>query len=516
MITTCNSPVAITRIRTFSVTCVMAFSTMPTDAESYFGGTSSIARTPKGSFNSLITTSRNANVAGPLSDLTINSGYPSLFNISTVSLIAVWSSTPLHWTNMLQIIILGLTFTTRNGVAALGVLSVVSVNEEPVIHACNKQTVLLFMPSFVNVRPPRATNANAAPIAIRVMTTCFVVAISWSGGFNGWIFDLAVLVSPTSPSPKSVHHGLVFFCLNEWFQRSFMWSHQSVPCHPIGWNFLWSNQHLFDEWKMLKRWSTLLNEKCCVSFFVFEIVLLEHNSLLVFLWVFANSAFFKWHKSIKFAKWTVFPSFFAGRTTSDFYFTFFTHHAGKFFNLSHYLSTAPCNWFSFLALGWSCPNFKTCTVYGRVVFWSFESLQLTHLFPSRSLARKIWNLVVLTHSSERSTPCCFDPYRHWQIVSDNLFMLALMLSHYIDVCQWDRECFIIKVVKLQSKFFMVSEKFSTHGPRIFCVASLFVAFFGFNIMLLLETSLCYRLRSCTIGKSWNSVWTRNSVFFSSD
>ena len=39
-----------------------------------------------------------------------------------------------------------------------------------------------------------------------------------------------------------------------------------------------------------------------------------------------------------------------------------------------------------------------------VVFWISESLPCTHLYPSGSRVRKMWNLVVPVHSSERWTP----------------------------------------------------------------------------------------------------------------
>ena len=72
---------------------------------------------PKRSFNSLATASRNDRTASSSPDDTINSGYPSLFRDSTVSLIAARSSTPLHCTSMLLIMLLGLTFNTKNAAA---------------------------------------------------------------------------------------------------------------------------------------------------------------------------------------------------------------------------------------------------------------------------------------------------------------------------------------------------------------------------------------------------------------
>ena len=41
---------------------------------------------------------------------------------------------------------------------------------------------------------------------------------------------------------------------------------------------------------------------------------------------------------------------------------------------------------------------------GLVVFWIFVGLPFTHLYPSRSLARRVRNLAVAMHSSERLTP----------------------------------------------------------------------------------------------------------------
>ena len=78
----------------------MAFYTMPADAETYVGGACAIALTPKRSFCSLIPASRNAVMAGSVSDMTLNAGYPSRFSASTVSLIAAWPSTPSHCASM--------------------------------------------------------------------------------------------------------------------------------------------------------------------------------------------------------------------------------------------------------------------------------------------------------------------------------------------------------------------------------------------------------------------------------
>ena len=83
-----------TRDRIFSFTSLMAFSTMPADAESYFGGACAMALTPKRSLRRGILTCL-------VHCLTINFGYSSLFSDSTRTLIAAWSSTPLHCTVML-------------------------------------------------------------------------------------------------------------------------------------------------------------------------------------------------------------------------------------------------------------------------------------------------------------------------------------------------------------------------------------------------------------------------------
>ena len=86
-----NSRAAITSVRTFSFTSLMAFSTMPAAAESYYGRACAFALAPKRSVHSLATASRDALIAGSLSSRTKNSGYPSLFRDSTVSVRAVWS-----------------------------------------------------------------------------------------------------------------------------------------------------------------------------------------------------------------------------------------------------------------------------------------------------------------------------------------------------------------------------------------------------------------------------------------
>ena len=66
----------------------------------------------------------------------------------------------------------------------------------------------------------------------------------------------------------------------------------------------------------------------------------------------------------------------------------------------------------------------------------------------------------------------------------------LSLSHHVDVFQWDRECFIVWAVKLQTWFFMMSrEKFSSPGPRIFCSASFFFRLLRLQRHLLAQCDL---------------------------
>ena len=123
----------------------------------------------------------------------------------------------------------------------------------------------------------------------------------------------------------------------------------------------------------------------------------------------------------------------------------------------------------------SYPSFKPYTV------WS-GSL-------SGYLAHGIWNLVVSVHSSERVTPFA---WVHEPLVrcAETLIFNRLSLVS-LHVFQWDRNGFITWIVKLQTRFFMMSKnKLSTPGPRIFCFSFLFVAFFDFNIIFQLEVSLC--------------------------
>ena len=95
MTTPCNSRVAINNVRTSASTNLVAFSIMPADAETYFGGACAIILTPNRSFSSRITAPRNARIVGSLSDLTVNLRCPSLFNALT--------SSPLHCAGMSQI-----------------------------------------------------------------------------------------------------------------------------------------------------------------------------------------------------------------------------------------------------------------------------------------------------------------------------------------------------------------------------------------------------------------------------
>ena len=71
---------------------------------------------------------------------------------------------------------------------------------------------------------------------------------------------------------------------------------------------------------------------------------------------------------------------------------------------------------------------------------------------------------------------------------------------------------IIKVVKLQRKFFMMSiNRFSILAPRTFCLSSLAV-FFDFNIIFSLEVSVWYQWRSSTRRNSLIFFCTKNFDF----
>ena len=51
-----------------------------------------------------------------------------------------------------------------------------------------------------------------------------------------------------------------------------------------------------------------------------------------------------------------------------------------------------------------CDLFLSSFLDNLVVFCIYVGLPCTHLYPSRSLVRRIWNLVVPVHSSKRLTP----------------------------------------------------------------------------------------------------------------
>ena len=105
---------------------------------------------------------------------------------------------------------------------------------------------------------------------------------------------------------------------------------------------------------------------------------------------------------------------------------------------------------------------------GLAVFWICVGLRFTHL----SLVRKGKSLIIFFRG---------------------IVETRLSLSHFVDLFQCDRECFIIWAVQLQTRFFMMSiNKFFIHGPRIFCCSSISVAFFAYKIIFWLEVSLCYQ------------------------
>ena len=152
---------------------------MPADAESYFGGACAIALTPKRCFIPVITASHNANMAGSLSDLTINSGVSksvqrldSFFDCCQVlHALASHKHAPNHHAR------LDVHHSKRSG--SLGNLALtfrcwfLSIGDEPVIHACHKETVWFLLTTLRHQhRQP------LDPIA------------SFS-----WIFDLTALVS---------------------------------------------------------------------------------------------------------------------------------------------------------------------------------------------------------------------------------------------------------------------------------------------------------------------------------
>ena len=170
----CNSRVAIANqcSHFLSMIFLMAFSTLASDAESYFGGACAVALTPKRSFSSLITASRNENTAGSVCDLTTSSRKPVCSTTRQFLSTAAWSSTPLHCTSMLQMIMPGLTFT-QNGVAPL-VSSPSTPSVKNPVYACHRKIVLFFTLSLVSVRPPSATNTSTAPIEIWTVISCFV------------------------------------------------------------------------------------------------------------------------------------------------------------------------------------------------------------------------------------------------------------------------------------------------------------------------------------------------------
>ena len=145
----------------------------------------------------------------------------------------------------------------------------------------------------------------------------------------------------------------------------------------------------------------------------------------------------------------------------------------------------------FLSVSWdNCVPTSGNILSGRVVVLLFVGLPLTHLYPSGSLARKIWNLVVPVHTAERLTL--------FASVHQSLLVSSETLSVSLSVClitsthlTGNRECCIIWVVKLQSRSFIKSvNDISALGQRIFARSSLFLPpVFDFIITFLLEVSV---------------------------
>ena len=104
-------------------------------------------------------------------------------------------------------------------------------------------------------------------------------------------------------------------------------------------------------------------------------------------------------------------------------------------------------------------------------FWIFVGLPLKPLVSCRMLCTQDLESCSSSPLLRKIDILRFGPY-----IIDNMFRdiveTRLSLSHYVDVSQWDLECFIISVIKLQTRFFTMSKNiFSTHGPRISCFAS---------------------------------------------
>ena len=132
---------------------------------------------------------------------------------------------------MLQIIRLGLIFTTRNG-------TVVSVSEEPAL----PQTNCFVLHTVVRERPAaqchQHKHGHDTDHMRRVWQSLYPIA-----SFVGC--DCTSL--PCVVVTKIVHHGLVSVCLNQRFQKSCITSHGYVPCHPrcLRFSVIFS-QHVFD------------------------------------------------------------------------------------------------------------------------------------------------------------------------------------------------------------------------------------------------------------------------------
>ena len=151
-----------------------------------------------------------------------------------------------------------------------------------------------------------------------------------------------------------------------------------------------------------------------------------------------------------------------------------SNHLEEIFVIGHYLVES-----SVAACCLQCGTFF-CTFCNFFVFWIIVSSLRTFSVRSGSLLyflrSSFYPHVSFMKSCAYHLRSCspnpllrkIDTLRFGPSVIDHMF------REILDVFQWDRECFIIWVVKLQTRFFMMSiEKFSILGPQIFCFASLF-------------------------------------------
>ena len=255
----------------------------------------------------------------------------------------------------------------------------------------------------------------APPIAIRIMTTCFVgnnLLIRWLQLLDFWFGGARlsyVTITKKCPSWSRLH-------MSQWMVPTLVHVVPPICALPHNWmRFLWSNQHLFDwmknaetlkhlaQWKMLRILLCLWNCPSgtqlapCVFVCVCKLGFLQMTQL---------------HQIREVNCVSILLSL-DGRLLT---FISLSSHTTLVYSLLYPIIFPQRSLrLIFLFASWMVLS-KIQDMYCVVGLFSGVSkvFNWTHLFPSRNLARKIWNLVVTKNTPQKDWHPLLQPIRHWE------------------------------------------------------------------------------------------------------